>query len=494
MTRQRVRRRAAAACLLTVVAVSFAANPAVAARSPLWNGRTERVSLGPSGAQAGPDSYGATGVYYPAISASGRYVAFTSDANGLTRPCSELQTKGLGSQVYLRDLTRGTTELVSARRDGCPGKGGGIGPASVSADGRYIAFVSAADDLVPGFRPQPGATAVYLRDRLLRRTAAVSVGYDGRGNNADAGSPSISADGRQVAFDSRAFNIVRGSAPDTRITDVYVRDMRTGRTQRVGPAHSKARLDKTFPSISANGRYVAFASIDQSLAGGAPNYGDLLPVKHDRGEAGPTQVYVYDRTTRRTELVSRSDDGLTGNHDSDPGPTGRTISADGRYVVFASRANNLVPGDDAPWREIQPDLTQDIYVFDRTAHHLTRVSVGPGGIPADYGSTWPSVSADGRWIAFHSGATNLGDADGTVPVTDYLPVPLDAGYDLYVRDMTGGTNRLVSRSTDGVQGDLSSYNAALSGDGRTVAYVSDAANLVTDDTNGQADVFAYHAS
>lgn len=503
MTGPRVRRYVPAACLLAAAVLSLASDPAGAtARSPLWTGHTERVSVGPNGDEAHGSADAATSVYYPAISANGRFVAFTSDAFGLTRPCNALQRYYLGSQVYVRDLARGTTELVSARPDGCPGgsassSGGGISPASVSADGRYIAFVSAAENLVPGFRPTGPNTAVYLRDRITRRTVAVSIGYDGKANNAISDHPSISADGRYVAFDSGASNLVKGDPighGDNLVPDVFVRDMRTGRTERVGSIHPrKVRFDKTFPSISGNGRYVVFTCADPTLAG-TPNYGDLLPVKHDRGEGGPSQVYVYDRTTRRTEIVSRSDDGLTGNHDSDPGPSGRTISADGRYVVFASKANNLGPPNDAPWREVQPDLTQDIYLYDRTAHHLARISVGPGGIPADYGSMWPSISGDGRSVAFHSGATNLGDADATVPVTDYLPVPTDAGYDVYVRDLTAGTNRLVSRSTDGVQGDLSSYNAVLSGDGRTVAFVSDAANLVTNDTNGQADVFAYHAS
>lgn len=494
MPANRSQRRYRGGWMLAAPVLAVCALPAVAAPRPaLFTGRTERASVGGTRTQARGDDFGPTSVYYPAISANGRYVAFTSDALGLSKPCSELQKQALGTQVYVRDLSRQTTEIVSVRRDGCPGRGGGVGPVSLSADGRYVAFVSAADDLVPGFRPGAGKTAVYLRDRLLRRTVAVSAGYNGKGNNDDAGDPSISADGRYVAFDSLASNLVRGDArpPGVSLPDVYLRDVTTGKTTRVGPPHGHSRLARAQPSLSASGRYVAFASAERLV--GTPDYGDLVLHK-DWGEAGPTQVYVYDRGTGRIDLASRSDDGLTGNHDSDPGPSGRTISADGRYVVFASKANNLAPPNDGPWREVQPDLTQDIYLYDRTTRHLARVSVGPAGTPANYGSTWPSISANGRWVAFHTGATNLGDVDATVPVTDYLPVPMDAGYDVYVRDLTAGTNRLVSRSTDGVQGDLSSYNAVLSGDGRTVAFVSDAANLVADDTNGQADVFAYHAS
>lgn len=481
----------------------------------LPGGNIVRVNVGPGGAQATAGLGGGQDADYPAVSANGRYVTFTTNTPGLVRlgsRCKAVAFALSGAQVYRRDLARGVTELVTVRPDGCPGGFGGVGPTSMSADGRFVAFITGSDyayghaGVVPGFRPAPGRTAVYVRDMTKHKTVAVSVGYDGSGNNDDATDPSISADGRYVAFDSSATNLVRhdprkangGSFPV-----VYIRDLRTGHIERIGPANARALpakptiLPGQHPSVSANGRYVAFQSCYQFLDG-TPNYGDpvdpVVPTYRDPICAA-NQVYVYDRSTRHFTMASRSDGGLSGDGDSDTGPPGQTLSADGRYVVFASRSNNLVPGDDDPvgtnW---QTDPTPDIYLFDRVAHHLTRVSVGPAGVPANYGSTWPSISADGRAIVFHSGATNLGPVDATVPAADYLPTSQSVGYDVYLHDRRTGANTLVSTDANGVQGDFSSWTAAVSGDAGVVAFVSTADNLVPNDTNGGPDVFAWRPS
>jgi Tol biopolymer transport system component len=465
--------------------------PSPAVPLPLTPVHVVQVTAGQRG-----DSTGWQDVYYPAISANGRYVAFTSVSLGWARPCNPQQAQSLGSQVYLHDLQRGTTELVTARPDGCPGSSGEVGPASLSADGRYVAFVSAAHDLVPGFTPSVGLpSSVYVRDMLRHRTYLVSVSYDGHHYNNDAASIdpftlAISGDGRYVAFASFATNLVRNDARPRGVSapEIYIRDLRARRTERLGPRG----LYATEPSISADGRYVAFGTSEQGLDG-TPNYGDL-PIEHYDPHDGPGQIYIYDRVTKRFQMASRSDSGLTGNEGSDLGPAGQAISADGRYVVFSSTASNLVPNDDSvPTTSLEPDLTQDIYLYDRVARHLVRVSQGPGGVPANYGSAWPSISANGRWIAFHSGATNLGPVDVTVPVTDYVPSNVESfGYDIYLHDRLTGDNTLVSTNAMGVQGDFSSWNAVVSGDGKTVAYESAADNLVPNDTNaGHHDIFAW---
>jgi Tol biopolymer transport system component len=403
-----------------------------------------------------------------------------------------------GSQAYRRDLARGVTELVSVRPDGCPAAGGGDAN-SISADGRYVAFAVAADpygqdDIVPGFHPAPGSLGIYVRDMVKRKTVAVSVSYDGRhGNNNttsyDPQSVSISADGRYVAFDSFATNLVRG---DTRpngatISEIYVRDMRTGHTERIGPIRGRI-VQGTQPSISGDGRYVAFGSTNQDLAG-TPDYGFLPPSFLDDG---PQQVYIYDRLTHHIDIASRSDAGITSDDWSDLGPSGRTISADGRYVVFSSYSNNLVSGDDSLPVGGLGDGTPDIYLYDRIARHLVRVTRSAQGIPANYTSEWPSISADGRWIAYDTGANNLGPIDLTYPAPS-APVYVNVGYDIYLYDRASGANTLVSHADNGVQGDFSSTNGVVSGDGKTVAFVSSADNLVPNDTNGQPDVFAWRS-
>jgi Tol biopolymer transport system component len=470
---------AAVLCALTTLPLGARAVPLLA------DGTTERVSLAGGSAQV---AHG--GATSPAVSANGRWVAFVSADPALAPDCPGKPAE-VGAQVYLRDRATGRTTLVSATPRGCAsGGGGGPGSPSVSADGRYVAYVSAARDIVPGFAPKAPTLAVYVLDRARHRTVAVSAGYDGRPNDGDATAPSISADGRYVAFESDASNIVRDDRrpAGNGLRAVYVRDLATGRTQRVGPDVRARGHDANTPSISGNGRYVAFASTDSSLVPNA-GYGDTGPVPTVR--AATQQVYVADRVTGRLQLASMSAERHLGNDRSELAGTGRAISDDGRYVAFTSYATNLLPGD-VPWGQYVDDQTPDVYLYDRVAGGLVRVSRGPGGQPAADDSGEASVSGDGRWVGFVSGATNLGDVDLTSP-GDGLLVPLAGayGYDVYVYDRVAGTNRLESRSSDGVQGDLSSAEPVLSRDGSVVAFTSGATNLVGDDTNGESDVFAH---
>jgi len=157
-----------------------------AAPLPLPSGTVVRVNVGPGNAEAPSTGYTSADVYYPAVSATGRYVVFTSANPGLVQVaprCKSAEFFLNGSQVYRRDLTRGSTELVSVRPDGCPSRGGGVDGNSVSADGRYVAFFSAAPDLVRGITPPPGQETVFMRDMVRGRTYAVSVSYDGRQAN-----------------------------------------------------------------------------------------------------------------------------------------------------------------------------------------------------------------------------------------------------------------------------------------------------------------------
>ena len=331
---------------------------------------------------------------------------------------------------------------------------GGDGPSynpSISADGRYVAFDSAASNLVAG--DTNGNYDVFVYDRSTHKTRRVSVSSKGRQGNDDSYDPSISADGRYVAFASSASNLVAGDANNA--FDVFVYDRKTHRTRRVSVSSGGAGGNgaSVYPSISADGRYVAFTSVASDL------------VANDTNDA--TDVFVYDRKTHRTRRVSVSSGGQQGN-DTSSSPA---ISADGRYVAFASFASNLVAGD--------TNGVPDVFVYDRRTHRTRRVSVSSGGQQGNDTSTSPAISADGRYADFESDASNLAGGD-------------ENGFrDIFVYDRSTHKTRRVSVSSGGQQGDGDSFNPSISADGRYVAFESLASDLVAGDMNGTRDVFVH---
>ena len=223
-------------------------------------------------------------------------------------------------------------------------------------------------------------------------TQRVSVDSSGNEGNNTSSSPSISADGRYVAFQSDADNLVPG---DNNISgDVFVHDRNTGATELVSVDSSGNEGNNTSssPSISADGRYVAFYSVADNLVPGDTN--------------GKLDVFVHDRNTGATELVSVDSSGNEGNGDSmDP-----SIGADGRYVAYDSSATNLVSGD--------TNGQLDVFVHDRNTGATELVSVDSSGNEGNNYSSSPSISADGRYVAYDSSATNLvsGDTNGQLDV------------------------------------------------------------------------------
>jgi Tol biopolymer transport system component len=346
------------------------------ANAPAWAaGATDRVSVGTNGIQGNHDSAA------PAVSAGGRFVAFASDASNLVARDTNDDT-----DVFVRDRRSGTTERVSVGRNGSQGNDESYAP-SISADGRFVAFVSYADNLVAGdFNV---SADVFVRDRRTGTTVRVSGGV-GR-SEADSNSlfAAISADGRFVVFVSHADNLVPGDTNDR--ADVFVIDGRTGRTERVSVARSGAQgnKDSLFPiAISAGGRFVAFPSDASNLVPGDTN--------------GVADVFVRDRRTGRTERVSVGQGGAQGNDIS----FAQAISADGRFVAFYSYARNLVPND--------TNQSPDVFVRDRRTRTTERVSVARNGAQANDASYFAAISADGRYVTFHSPAANLvpGDTNG----------------------------------------------------------------------------------
>jgi len=310
-----------------------------------------------------------------------------------------------------------------------PAGGPGDGPsgasarreAAVSADGRFLAFGSEAENLVVG--DTNGVRDVFVRDRLLGRTTRVSLRSSGDEMDGGSGSPAISRGGRYVAF-------VSSTAGGPRESDVFVHDDITGRTIRVSTGvrpRRGGRVSSHSPAISGNGRFVTFAAVERIERGG-------------EAETEPLGVFLHDR---RRGATTR----LGGRDARDAGPA--TVSADGRFVAFATRAR-LAPRD--------RNRLRDAYVLDRRSGRAVLASVGANGRPANRPVEDPVLSADARVVAFESEATTL--ARGM----------RGRAYRVYVRDLRSRRTTLASVRPDGrpLGGDATA--PALSGDGRRVAF------------------------
>jgi Tol biopolymer transport system component len=324
---------------------------------------------------------------------------------------------------------------------------------SISADGRYVAFASEATNLVD--KDLNGVMDVFVRDLVKGTTTRVSVSSNGIEGNQASYWPFISADGRYVTFTSDADNLVNN---DTNLFgDVFVHDMKTGKTELVSVAtDGKSGNDLSFwSSISADGRYVVFMSQATNL------------VQTDTNDSW--DIFLRDRTSGVTKLISNGYDGTQANSQSEY----PVISADGRYIAFASDATNIVLGDTNGYR--------DLFEYDRETGKTIRVSVATDGTQADNGTQQfsISISSDGKFIAFSSLATNL------------IPDDTNKVWDIFVHDRDTGETTRVSVTSDGSQVNAGSYGAAISADGRYVAFGSNASNLVSDDTNGVMDLFVH---
>jgi tricorn protease-like protein len=256
----------------------------------------------------------------------------------------------------------------------------------ISVNGHFVSFFSEASNLVRG--DTNGAGDIFVHDLKNGQTERVSMSSDGEQANGGSFVHSISASGRFVAFDSLASNLAAGDTNGT--DDVLVHDLKTGRTERVSLSSDgeEAHRGANGPSISANGRFVTFDSYAKDLVGG------------DTNRSG--DVFVNDRRTGETTRVSVSSAG----EQAKGGSFVDSISANGRFVPFVSSASNLVAGD--------TNRRFDIFVHDRTTGETQRVSVSSDGEQASGDSRDALISANGRFVAFDSSASNLvaGDTNG----------------------------------------------------------------------------------
>jgi Tol biopolymer transport system component len=366
-------------------------------------GSTSRISYNPAGGMFDLLSI------IPAISGDGRYVAFVSSVlYPENKQASIVPT--YRKDVFVRDTLTGTTSLVSATLDGTSPLADSVGDnfiggnIAISGDGRYVVFASDSAKLVAN--DNNFSTDFFVRDRLTNTTRIVSVDsnerqaqYDSDTANslstAGRGGVAISADGRFIAFASNAFNLVPNDT--NKQDDIFVRDTLTGTTEIVS-TDSQGNLTQaigssTEPDISDDGRYVVFQSISKNLVPDDTN------ITFD--------IFVKDRQTGKTTRVSTDSAGRQGTYVTDAdigvGASNPSISGDGRYVAFRSRFNNLVPGDTSGFG--------DIFVKDLQTNQTRLVSTDSAGNPSNGTSYDPVISSDGRYVAFASAASNLVEND-----------------------------------------------------------------------------------
>ena len=349
-------------------------------------GTTERIDIGPGGVQA--DRGAAAGP----MSADGRFVILESSSTNLTVPPTS------GNQVFLRDRASLTNELVSVSMGGVQGNGPSYG-ARISADGRFVSFLSLATNLVPG--DTNAVRDVFLRDRLLGTTERIDVATGGA--EANAGGSEIDAwvsdDGNAVAFTSDATNLV---ANDTNgVYDVFVRDRGLATTVRVSVDSQGAQGNNqsTLATISGDGNRVVFSSWATNLVLGDTNgWGDC---------------FLYDRLLARTERVSVGAGGTEGNLASF---TFAAPSTDGRFVAFGSLATNLVPTDS------NPNLFEDTFVRDRVGGTSFTVvcEPGSGGVASCPCGNPPSGAGRGCDNSSGTGGAALTASGGTYLSSDSL--------------------------------------------------------------------------
>jgi Tol biopolymer transport system component len=320
------------------------------------------------------------------LSADGRFIVFESSADNLVPG----DTNGT-LDVFVRDRTTGQTSRVSVSSAGAQANGSSF-QSFISGDGRFVVFVSAATNLVPG--DTNGVADVFVRDRTTNQTTRVSVSSAGAEANSSSVLPHINADGRFVTFESDASNLVAGDTNG--VFDVFVRDRTAGQTVRASVSTGGAQSNgaSEAPNLSGDGRFVVFQSSANNLVGGDTN--------------GVIDIFVRDLVANLTTRESVSTGGVQGNADSAPG----TLNGNGRFVAFGSSANNLVAGDTNGFA--------DVFARDRSTGQTIRASLGNDGSQPNGASNnfRLSLSSNAALLTYTSAASNLvaADTNGKVDV------------------------------------------------------------------------------
>ncbi|MEV8320656.1 hypothetical protein AB0Q95_41555 [Streptomyces sp. NPDC059900] len=427
----RTKRRAALAAAALVAAVTAATLPAASA-APGAAASTERVSVGRGGTQADGASE------LPDVSDDGRYVVFSTEAKNLVPGDTDTWP-----DVYVRDLKRGTVERVSVQDSGAEFTDFTGQRPTISGDGRYVTFAAVSYDKDGNYY-----SGIYLRDLKKKRTELVSLSdadkpVTGEGTTAAR----TSADGRYVAFVSQLKD--NGDYVDGMNSGVYVRDRKKGTTKRIseivtGGASSSYYIAQF--TTSADGSHIGYS------------IGQQRPGRDGR-------TYIYDVKAgegRRLDLTPSGADREVGVE---------SLSRDGRYGVFAARSGDLVPGD--------TNEKYDIFRIDLRTDAIERIVYDAAGGQTDGDSIEARITPDGRRVVFNSSASGL--------------VAGDPGQgSLYVRDLRTGKNQRVDVPQGGGDADSRVSHFGMDADAKTVAFSSDATNLVAGDTNEVRDIFVRH--
>ena len=341
------------------------------------------------------------------------------------------------SDVYARELESETTQMISVTADDQAGNGRSGWP-SIAAGGVYVAFQSLASDLVEG---DANATQdIFVRNRQDEETERASVAAGGGDADGASSQPSISSNGRLVAFCSRATNLVEGDANG--VPDAFVRDLAGGTTELLVPPGVAGGEGCVRVALAADALFVVFSY--QSVPG------------------QPAQVFRHNRETGETTQLTSGDAGS--------GVGSLAVSTDGRFVVFESAATDLVADDTNGFT--------DVFLWEDGAP-ITRLTAGADGSPANShsGTMGAAISGDGRFVALASSASNLVPGDGNRSI------------DVFRLDRESGLVALASAGLNDNIGNAASYSPDVSDDGSAVAFVSTSTNLVVSDRNRHADIF-----
>ena len=343
----------------------------------LSNGVIERLSVSSSEVQGNAKSL------KPVPSADGTIITFQSEASNLVAG----DTNGK-LDIFVRNRTAGTTERASVSSSGAQANGEST-YTSITPNGRYVIFQSTATNLSAVDRNT--FSDIYRRDRQTGQTVLVSVGLGGVAANGNSAYAASSADGRYIAFQSLASNLVAGDT--NRQTDVFVRDMVAGTTARVTATNGTAGNGFSgYPDISDDGRYVAFISRAQNFA--SPDTSSF------------DDLFVHDRTTGVTTRLTKG----VGNAQINGHTISPEISGNGLVIVFGSEASNLVSGD--------TNRVADVFTVNRTTGIIRRMSVGAGGQQGAQRHFQQHISQDGASVVFSTASGNLvtGDTNGAQDV------------------------------------------------------------------------------
>ncbi|MFD0275602.1 TolB family protein [Kitasatospora sp. NPDC127111] len=479
-------RRLTARAAAVLAAAALAATAAAPARATPFGAATTRVSTGTAGAQPNDFSWG------NALSAEGRYAVFSSAASNLVPG----DTNGR-IDVFTRDRWTGRTERVSLTEAGGQADGASYDGA-ISGDGRYVVFTSTAA-LVAG--DTNGAEDVYVRDRWTGRTERLTTGDPGREQpGLDSYLPSVSRDGRYVAFASTRTDLLPGER--VAMANVYVTDRWTGTTRlaTVGADGSPANRPSADPQISADGSAVGFVSkatnllppagggpaeearpSAESLAAGAEDAGfehrSGVPARSGgpRAAAGERATllkprlhpfFVHEVATGRTRGASTDEAGeLVGVADASVGP-------DGRYAVYALPVVNRGPDGELGGRHFE------LFVRDLRSGGVRHLAAALPGTTSNGSFSSPRLALGNRWLFFVSAAENLVAGD------------TNQADDVFRHDLWTGRTERVSVASDGAQNTGASYGPVLDALGTTVLFGAEDGTLVEQDSNGAADVFA----